>query len=177
MLENATLLSENKRDGWRLVVMHGEDDMRLDTHEIQVLKQRAMYLQAAINEALTHMPIKSWSKYCKDSANLLNSLGVGMYTGQTVERHHCEFRKNNRYPHPHGPCVNNKDKVNLPPVFEDNPHLWLAFKRQALKKLKTLNAHKMALYVHNVVIKSLMTGRQLVEESSDTLESKQSSPL
>jgi hypothetical protein len=115
---------------------------------------KARYLgQANRIVALDSMPYKTWNECCQQEAiNQLTAVHIHyIKNARVLERWNIEFRQRKTF------CIKNKGKRDLPAFLEAHPIVATVMKEYSHENLSDLSVEMMHTYLHDTIIKSLIT--------------------
>lgn len=99
-----------------------DDTDDLNEYNVFVIQQKAMYLTAALKNALEYMPTLTWTDCCKKAIDQCSQFGLTyLKNGETIRRWHKAFRENGNKLR--NPGRISSSKVILPPLLENNPEV------------------------------------------------------
>jgi hypothetical protein len=143
-----------------------EDDDKLTDYQIYCVRQRSMYLIAALKYAKENMPTWTWERCCRESINDCNKNVKGTRleyskNGRMVENWHRIFRKSNKFPimvlHPKA----------LPFFLEENPDALRLIIKYGTSNLSTLSGELIFHYIHEKIIPAMIRFRKVIPQNME----------
>jgi hypothetical protein len=139
-----------------LVDGHDPNDL-MSSHDMYVIRLKALYLHTALNFASKEwMPGSvTWGECCEKAIEHFAFSGVGYCSrARTIMDWHMFLRMNNTLPHPYR--FAGKEKVMNPPFFDQYPTSKESFIRYGRENLSTMSTDMMLEYAHSVLVPEAM---------------------
>ena len=147
-------------DGYKLILDDEDKAERCTETDKKVVEKKALSLSYALMNALEDMPRLRWSDCCRDASNELLRRRLANVAGSSIEDWYVKFRKGGmKLCNPRGPLPLNAEKQTVPPLFEDYPDLFRAFRRHGEDNLRDLSSVLMHSFVLNTIRISIKEGR------------------
>jgi hypothetical protein len=114
---------------------------------------KARYLGQAYRIALDSMSYLTWNYCCQEAINQLAAVHIHyIKNARVLEQWNIEFHKKTF-------CINNKGKRDLPAFLEAHPIVFTVMKAYGHENLSKLSVEMVHTYLHDTIIKSLVTER------------------
>ena len=124
---------------------------------------KARYLAQAYQIAIEEMPFKTWNDCCWEAINRFAAVQIH-YTknAKVLERWNVQFRERKTF------CVKNRGKRDLPAFLDAHPIVVTVMKEYGRENLSELSIEMMHSYLHETIIKSLVTERLEGKRASES---------